>query len=553
MFFIKLTHCVALAAAITLTPGDLDPCGAGVLTAAAPSWNAQFGYSADIDGDFAVVGAVKDSSVAPLAGAAYVFQRIGSVWTQVAELTASDAEAVDRLGRTVSISGGRVLVGTSFKDNLAGAAYVFENIGGSWVETAKLVASDGAPNEEFGYTVSIDGDTAVVGAYRHPEAGFQSGAVYVFDWDGTAWNETAQLIGHDTAPLDEFGWALHLDGDRLAVGSAHQDLKRGAVYMFERSGGSWNETHKLTHFDAVEGDHLGVSVNFVGDTVVAGVDEDDTAGHRSGSARVFELSGTAWVETTTLVADDIEAGDLFGWSVAMSEDHILVGAPEPVVVGGAGSAYLFERSGTTWRQAARLAPPVGRENDRFGWSVALKGNTALIGAPLVELGSATDAGTVHAFLVAPGVGTTYCTCAAAGPCGNDAGFGCANSTGVGARLTGCGSPSVSADDLVITVSGLAGNQPGLVFMGAGRTSAPFGDGQLCVSGALFRFPTHDPGGSGTITEGPGIVATSRRTFDVSGAITAGSSWHFQGFYRDAGSPCGTAFNTSNALEVSFAP
>ncbi len=142
-------------------------------------------------------------------------------------------------------------------------------------------------------------------------------------------------------------------------------------------------------------------------------------------------------------------------------------------------------------------------------------------------------------------------------CGNDDySGGCANSTGAGAFLGGAGSESVTADDLVLSVAGLPANQFGIVFMGGGQTELPFGDGLQCVGAGglgLFRYnPPQSSGGSGTITLGPGIAARSQ-SFPANGRIDAGETWYFQGWYRDPMGPCGSAFNLSNALAVSFAP
>ena len=149
----------------------------------------------------------------------------------------------------------------------------------------------------------------------------------------------------------------------------------------------------------------------------------------------------------------------------------------------------------------------------------------------------------------------YCHCDTSAPCGNeDPGAGCANQSGDGAVMSVCGSSTITDDDLVIRVENVSPQQFGLVFMGPGQQQVPFGNGQLCVGpGGLgvFRYPARNAGFAGVISEGPGLVAYSQASFGVFGTITPGQTWNFQGWYRDPFGPCGTSFNLSNAVAVTF--
>jgi hypothetical protein len=154
-------------------------------------------------------------------------------------------------------------------------------------------------------------------------------------------------------------------------------------------------------------------------------------------------------------------------------------------------------------------------------------------------------------------GTAYCFCDTGAPCGNvDSAAGCANSRGTGAVLSGSGTASVAADDLVLTAANVPTNQNGIFFMGGGTAQLPFGDGQRCVSTGgvgIFRYlPLSNSGSGGSLVLGPGIVARSQ-SFASAGRIQAGQSWHFQAWFRDPMGPCGSAFNTSNGMAVNFAP
>ena len=148
---------------------------------------------------------------------------------------------------------------------------------------------------------------------------------------------------------------------------------------------------------------------------------------------------------------------------------------------------------------------------------------------------------------------TYCKCSS-GPCGNnDAGAGCANSTGSGSSIQIGGQASVALDSLTLTATGLPANQNGLFYMGPNQTSLPFGDGERCVGGQVFRFGIQNAGSSGQIGLGPGLVAFTVANFPASGQITAGSEWNLQCWYRNPGGPCGSNFNLSDAVNVTFTP
>ena len=295
------------------------------------------------------------------------------VSAQVTEtkLTASDGAADDHFGLSVSLSGDTAVVG-AWNDG-AGSAYVFVRSKTTWTEQAKLTASDGAAFDRFGRAVAIDGDTAVVGASW-------DGSAYVFVRSGATWAEQAKLVASDAAG-DHFGNSVSLSGDTAVVGAPHDDdagSESGSAYVFVRSGTTWTEEAKLTASDAAAGDWFGFSVSLSGDTAVVGAWRDDDARTDSGSAYVFVRSGRGWAEKAKLVASDPAFGDSFGTSVSLSGDTAVVGAPHD---GGAGSAYVFVRSGTAWAEKAKLVASDGATGDSFGWSVSLSGDTAVVGAP----------------------------------------------------------------------------------------------------------------------------------------------------------------------------
>jgi hypothetical protein len=172
----------------------------------------------------------------------------------------------------------------------SGSAYVFVRSGGVWTEQTKLTASDAAASDYFGRSVSVSGDTVVVGAYGNDDVADLAGSAYVFVRAGGVWTEQTKLTASDAAAIDLFGQSVSVNGDIVAIG-AYRDSDggsySGSAYVFVRSGGVWTEQAKLTASDAAGGDNFGQSVSVSGDTVVSGAYRDSDAGGSSGSAYAF--------------------------------------------------------------------------------------------------------------------------------------------------------------------------------------------------------------------------------------------------------------------------
>ena len=236
---------------------------------------------------------------------------------------------------------------------LAGSAYVFARTGTSWAEEQKLTASDKSANAQFALCVALSGDTAVIGSEGDDQGGSGSGAAYVFVRSGTSWSEQQKLVAADAAAGDWFGVSVAVSGDTAAVGAFRDDLfggfDQGSVYMFDRSGSTWSQEQKLTSSEAADLDNFGSSVALSGNTVLIGVvNGDEGTGFDQGSAYVFVRSGT-WLEFQKFVASDAELGDTFGSAVALDVDTALIGAHDDDhatgVSGsfnGEGSAYVLE-------------------------------------------------------------------------------------------------------------------------------------------------------------------------------------------------------------------
>jgi hypothetical protein len=286
-----------------------------------------------------------------------------------ARLTASDAAKHDNFGWSVAIAGSTAVIGADAKSSGTGAAYVFTRSGTTWTQQARLTASDAAKHDNFGWSVAIAGSTAVIGADARNS---DTGAAYVFTRSGSTWTQQAELTASDGAANSFFGYSAAVSGSTAVVGATSSN-RTGAAYVFTRSGSTWTQQAKLTASGGIAGDEFGYSVALSGSTAAVGAINNNAG---TGAAYVFTRSGTTWSQQAKLTASDGAASDFFGYSVTLSGGTAVVGAPDNL---GTGAAYIFKRLGSTWTQQAKLTVS-GGGNDFFGSSVSLSGTTAVVGA-----------------------------------------------------------------------------------------------------------------------------------------------------------------------------
>lgn len=401
-----------------------------------------FGWSVAISRDTIVVGAPEEdgsgvgvnppnNDSAIRAGAAYVFVRNFGVWSQQAYLKASNTGASDRFGHAVAISGNTIVVGAYGEDSAAagvngnqadnsasgaGAAYVFVRNAATWSMQAYLKASNPGAGDAFGKTVSIAGDTVVIGAADEDgsgtgvnpatnEASTDAGAAYVFVRSAGAWSQQAYLKASNTARLDAFGTSVGVSGDTIVVGAIgedsnaigvngdqnnNSDVGRGAAYVFTRSGTTWSQNAYLKPSNNTAGENFGHAVAISGDLIVVGAPKEDSGGRGidtsgaldfsygdSGAAYVFIRRGGIWSQRSFLKSSNSDANDQFAYSVAASRDTVLAGAIgeqggatgvngdetdnslNTNLESGPGAAYVFANFGIDSTPKLALEQPVG--------------------------------------------------------------------------------------------------------------------------------------------------------------------------------------------------
>jgi hypothetical protein len=322
-----------------------------------------FGFSVAVDDDTALVGSIRDkNSNGQATGSAYIFTRSGGVWTQQQRLQPSDVALNDAFGYFVSLQGDTAVV-TSVGDDdggeQAGSAYVFTRSNGVWTQQQKIQASDRKASVNFGHSASLDGDSIIIGAWQdHNGLKNAIGAAYVFTRSNGVWSQQQKLTASDAGGLDFFGVSVSLSGDTVIVGAYGTDNGgdfAGSAYIFTRSNGVWTEQQRLQASDAAADDLFGHSVSMSGDTAVINAPINNTG---AGAAYVFTRNGGVWTQQQKLTASDAAAFDGFGFSVSLSGDTILAGVYQDDNSGGAdaGSAYIFVSTATNAAPVVNAGP-----------------------------------------------------------------------------------------------------------------------------------------------------------------------------------------------------
>ncbi|HNG34785.1 MAG TPA: putative Ig domain-containing protein, partial [Blastocatellia bacterium] len=419
-----------------------------------------FGISVALDGDTALIGAPLVTITAPGQGAAYIFTRSGTVWTQQPRLNLGSATAQggahfgaavalsgedaaigiplhgnnDRgavvrarrdlagwtlvqlfeapnpttgahFGTSLAMDGGLLVVGASLGLSVAGVdqrtAYVYSTVNASFIR--QFGVEVGNADDRFGYAVAVKGDTVLVGAYRADAAATDQGAAYVFALRDSQHAAQPKLLANDGAADDAFGFAVTISGDLLAVGV--QDAKigtnifQGAVYVFTRNGAGWTFQGKITAPDGAAEDSFGNAVALSGTTLAIGAYGADIGGNANqGAVYVFIRNGATWVMQKKLFAVGIDGlpGDFFGSAIALEGDTLAVSARG--YGNSRGAAYVFTRTGTTWaQQGPKLLANDGAAGDRFGQAIALSGDTLVAGAAFAKIGTNTLQGAAYVF------------------------------------------------------------------------------------------------------------------------------------------------------------
>lgn len=406
-----------VAVLLLLTMAWASPDGHGqVFEAQTGEADAWFGGAVDLEGGRLVVGGRQAVVDGEARGAADLFVlRADGSWVHGGGLLPPDGAKSDQFGCAVALAGDQVLVGARGDDlelpplppwKDVGSVSVFErDASGAWVRVQLLQPGDLGPAKQFGHALAVDGDRLVVGARWDNPFGILSGSAYVFERDADGlWTQQAKLVAPGGAPEDQFGSAVSLDGELLAVGAPSHDgppKNAGAVHVFRLDdAGTWQPEVTLQRSGAQLGDNLGSAVHLRDGLLAAGVLFGDGAATDGGSVATWIDSGAdGWLEGPELTAGDGQEDDRFGHALAGDGRLLAVGAErrdDPAT--NTGAVYLFARlGGGPLVQVAVLTAPSPALGDRFGSALALEGGQLLVGARFADTRAAVNGG--QAFLV----------------------------------------------------------------------------------------------------------------------------------------------------------
>lgn len=307
---------------------------------------------------------------------AYVFWRVGDQWQPMAKLIASDAGAGQGFGGSVAVSGDVIVVGSDTHGG--GAAYVFERVGNAWTEVKKLVDPVAAISDSFGRSVAIDGGYIVVGAQNDEYDSVKSGSAFVFTkQDVGGWSLYGKLGPTDPVADDVFGEDVDIDGEYLIVGNYGGNTngdEAGQATIFRLEASVWAEDDELDPVELEAGDQFGTTVAISGQYALVGAGNDDEAGNDAGAAYVFHRAAGGWSQVDKLLPPNPAPFESFGNSVALDYPYAVIGAyNDDDPVSRAGSAYVFRHDGTEWHLVAELDAPTPTADLHFGYRVDVAG------------------------------------------------------------------------------------------------------------------------------------------------------------------------------------
>jgi len=368
-----------------------------------------FGSAVAVSGDYAIIGACYDDENGENSGSAYIFHNNGETWEQYQKITASDGQTNDFFAITVTISGDYAFVNSLWGNNYAGKVYVFYNDAGTWTETSILIASDGEAEDFFGTSMSISGDYAIIGAYGNDDSGSESGSAYIFYNDEGIWTETTKLTAFDGNENDRFGISVGIYDDYAIIGADgsanNSGTNSGTAYIFYNNLGNWEQTQQIESLDAVLGDQFGTSVSMSGEYAAIGADYKSDDGTWSGAAYVFHDNSGIWEQNTKLTASDAGTQKHFGNSIEIAGDILIVGSNGNIAFTPyiAGSAYMFKKILGNWQETAILQASDIANEDQFAYVVDFSDDFAFVGSPRNDT-NYEDAGAVYVYELIPTTG-----------------------------------------------------------------------------------------------------------------------------------------------------
>lgn len=310
------------------------------------------------------------------------------------KITPANLTANSRFGYPVFVSDGKALVSAASFNNDTGKVFVFELQNGQWVNTGEISANDSAAGDLFGYSVHLAGDTAIIGAPRDDDNGTDdSGSVYVFSYNGNSWVQEAKLTSPDPKTSGMYGYSLARKGNEMVIGQPNPFGLAGAAYVYQFSNGVWSVSQTLVPTNTDFGS-FGNSVDITESHLAVGDPNDNTS---KGTAYLFQKTGSTWTPVSELSISGASPYTYFGVAVKLFANQLAVGAyNDSSVAPNMGAVYAYSFDGSAWNQTQKITPSDGIANQYFGYALDLDENRLYIGAYLDD-DNGQHSGSVYAY------------------------------------------------------------------------------------------------------------------------------------------------------------
>jgi hypothetical protein len=518
--------------------------------------NQGYGSAVDVDGSTTVVGVARPQS--GLSGRVFVYTRNAGVWTQQAELLANDDVAGNGFGSSVALEGNTLVIGASSCTTAgltgAGAAYVFTRSGTTWSQQQKLTAFDAEQQAEFGRDVALSGNTCAIGSPLSTTGGAVfGGATYVFVRSGVVWTLQQRIVPVGNLYGARSGSAVALEGNSLLIGAptwydgpANQ-LFAGSAYEWTRAGTTWSQVAVIVPNDTSNGRQFGWDVALDGQRAVFGAwAESSPTVLNAGTAYVFRRNGGGgWIQEDEFAGAGIDDQDAFGTSVDISGTTVVVGAPlgASPVDAGSGTVRLFDFDGASWNERLSLLGSATSNADRLGAAVAIDAGFVIGGASYGDTPLDGNSGEAYVWRASPPATEIYCTAKT-------------NSLGCVPAIGSSGTPSATlASPFLVSAAQVRNQKLGLLFYGFAPAATPFLGGLRCIGGPSIRTPVQSSGGNAL----PADDCSGAHAFDFNARIqsgvdpllVAGEDVYCQWWTRDPGSAANIGL--TDALEIRIQP
>lgn len=371
--------------------------------------NEKYGAALALSQDTLAIGAKGAKSGAFSSGAAYIYQHSGSAWPFQQRLAPNPIRSGMEFGASIAIDGDACIVGSPMDHPglaSAGAAYIFRRSGSTWTQEARLLAPDPQIGDQFAVSCAISGNLAVVGVPFKSDISLQAGCAYIYERIDGVWSEGVRIDAHDGVDAAFFGSSVACAPGLVIIGAINKFTGngggQGAVYIYRKSGSNWVRDPRLTPADAAPGDSFGSFVSLSGSALLIGAyGVDAQAGTDQGAAYIYRAIGPNWTLESKLFASNAAPGDLFGSTGSISGDRALVGAYH--AGDSQGTGYLYSRSGTLWPESARLFASDPAADSAFSIGAAIDGTAIALGAQFVD-GPQSNSGAAYLY------STAACTC-----------------------------------------------------------------------------------------------------------------------------------------------